>query len=1558
MKARGSGATQGTAKPKPGSLESLQTGQNEQARPPPRGKPQLFFNNKTSNYSETCGPIHGHLGSSTGTSVPMPPRPGSSLHDELPNNRRIIPGGSGVKQDTTSKFAGFDPPPAAILFPNSKSADFFPWNGNHPEDTLSDGLVKGGVNNKPQIPNETNTARPALWSSLKNKSGLQTLSTLFVAVLEKRQMSNRLNSPSTFKLPPRVTLTDTNREKWLRDLANPTIPLRRLSRTIPHGIRGKLLLEQFMSKNIPTARAVWLAKCVGSNDMRAFKRKGAPGTVGIGGEPMFIREWTIFVEQFLENTMSSCGQPDWKAKMDYAVRLASHLYSDHLLDQDHYLDWLLTSLDASSLERLPVSLLLVQIYWQDLVASRRRGRRLAEALLTHAKTLHSDGNDETNCQLSGYLEKLIAKLVVTRPACLLLPKTWDTQKDVLLALANKHPDSVLSKNFRNLDRRNQRLSSSPQRSKGTPKSPKKEVITLLDSLEGSIDISVEKISTNCLELIPNMLELLAILLQWASSIYREGIHRIYLVTRLIRKLNTAGFDTDGGILSFLFSMQPNKGFEPRNVFRIVAELIRSKHFSVGRYLQWLIATGSTSRDHGLSQHWACHLRLIAELPLTGLPDHVINLRHTLLQSMGFPIESEQQTLASAQDFIMQQVPNIFESTPPVGRLIQIHISDLSTTIRLRLGCWIRQQVASKVEAVESPPTKGQPFEGPANVSTIEPLDFYTVRQLMEQLGDFSILADILGVVASSSDYVVLAAVSDTLHYHVRTFAAISAFRPLFQSLARRYANLRRERPPERELLLSLTDLARTAKAEPQLMQLLAYDLNRCEQKNLVAACSPASDNMSEIQQITSVDTDEDIERILASGTSMDEQIMIRVFNKITARLEEQLNKENALKSAFVMWFYRLEAFDSGTFERLMNQWLTALLKSHQSKSILAALPTLISSGCITLENFYRLSEKCIHSLEAKDGISAAKVSLDLLHSILPNDELNRFCQIQDAYRYRLEQQKLCAELPTFVLLGLRQAVRLCLSHSSADIETHLSSLLSSSHLLALMRQYTVLEVDKVESLLFIDRDSRSEKLASSTEQLFYSLLDPANLQGLSQKSLEEQASSIIEISDEFSLPFCKLLLRQLLETHRATSELSNDKVTDAILLKVKIAIENDRWDWSELLTGLEGDHIMLKIRQHAEGEILAISANLGKDVVSAASYPGRFDESFIRRYLTVIDLAATDMLPSEQAVTMTAIVDKLKKVVGMLTQPAAKTKDPDSMETEPSTTSTLVADVCQWLRAVLRLAIIHRPTSQVDRSRNQTQATFIWLLRALFTHPALQRFPEMTEYLFDVASYFSDDLPDDLRAHLTRLAAAKPSQDARSAFIFGTLPSPDGWLNLITPSTAPSSNATSTPQGSQCQPQTQSSYPNSQTQSPSPMPMHRSLSQQSLSKLAVTGQPQQQNKGPPGLQRFASAQVPSPQQMQMQQLAQQRSASVSPMQGLSQNLNQAQGSGAGTAGQASSGFWSTGVVGAGLGHGKEKVEVRSVPFVVRRWEVLPDQGSLAGGNDTALSLGLFEARRV
>lgn len=199
----------------------------------------------------------------------------------------------------------------------SGHADFFSWSGNHHEDDWSTEAIQKGTWDRGNQ-NEASSARLAIFPALKQKSGLNALSTIFMGVLNKRRHRGQITAPSTFKPPPRVTLTDTKREIWLKDLANPAISLRRLSRTIPHGIRGRTLLDQCLNKDVPAERAVWLAKCVGANEIRASKRKGASGAFVLGGEMKWIRDWTVFVEQFVEAVVSTFGEPDWKVKVTYA----------------------------------------------------------------------------------------------------------------------------------------------------------------------------------------------------------------------------------------------------------------------------------------------------------------------------------------------------------------------------------------------------------------------------------------------------------------------------------------------------------------------------------------------------------------------------------------------------------------------------------------------------------------------------------------------------------------------------------------------------------------------------------------------------------------------------------------------------------------------------------------------------------------------------------------------------------------------------------------------------------------------------------------------------------------------------------------------------------------------------------------------------------------------------------------------------------------------------------------------------------------------------------------
>lgn len=203
-----------------------------------------------------------------------------------------------------------------LLMQHLVPTDYFPWIGGHSEDSLNENSTKRGYFDKQSFPSESNAARPSVFPGLKSTSGLQILSSQFVLALDQSRLHRFIKSNFTFKPPPRVTLTDAKRENWLRDLANPTIPLRRLSRTIPHGIRGKALLDHCLGKNIPTWRAIWLARCVGANEIRALKRKGTTGAfIATGGENKWTRDWTSNIQQSIGMLVESCGSDRWKTRL-------------------------------------------------------------------------------------------------------------------------------------------------------------------------------------------------------------------------------------------------------------------------------------------------------------------------------------------------------------------------------------------------------------------------------------------------------------------------------------------------------------------------------------------------------------------------------------------------------------------------------------------------------------------------------------------------------------------------------------------------------------------------------------------------------------------------------------------------------------------------------------------------------------------------------------------------------------------------------------------------------------------------------------------------------------------------------------------------------------------------------------------------------------------------------------------------------------------------------------------------------------------------------------------
>lgn len=483
------------------------------------------------------------------------------------------------------------------------------------------------------------------------------------------------------------------------------------------------------------------------------------------------------------------------------------------------------------------------------------------------------------------------------------------------------------------------------------------------------------------------------------------------------------------------------------------------------------------------------------------------------------------------------------------------------------------------------PTKDPTIEDTTTVSLISPHDFHIVRSYLEQFEDLPLLADVVNIVISSLDPSVLASATDTMHFHLKSFRAIGAFDSLFGRMVTKYALIRTIRFPERELLLSLTNLTRTMQLDGQLLQLLHYDLSRLDQKNSMAACSPASDNMGEVMYNVSSNAEDEIERILSSGNSMDQQVMARVLRKITSSLQDCVSKGLLQSDSYSSWFYRLRSFDDSTFDVVLNEWVHLRLVNHQVEVLFLALPTLVGSGCMPLSGFLESLRAYVVKTAIGQPEITFRTALEGLHSLLPSEVLANTWSPSDGYRFRLEQRKLCYEPEARIVQFIGELIELGTSLPAQKVGEQLSTLLSSSPVLEILKHYTLTDTSHISKLstASLNGELKRQYLQVSLS----SLLDPQGelgehifamhdgvsqlmrLQGLASKSPEQQIFAIFDIASELSMPFCRCMVQQIFASDPIPTEGSSDGLSVALLNAIKSALEKDQPSGLELLATLD-----------------------------------------------------------------------------------------------------------------------------------------------------------------------------------------------------------------------------------------------------------------------------------------------------------------------------------------------------------------------------------------------------
>ncbi|KAL8994916.1 MAG: hypothetical protein Q9169_005253 [Polycauliona sp. 2 TL-2023] len=1229
-----------------------------------------------------------------------------------------------------------------------EAADFSPWRGIHAEDVLGEFTVKHGFYDKIQVSqNESGTARPTAWRNYKQQSGLDVLSSLFVSVLSQRQVNGSVTAGCTFKPPPRVTLTDSKREAWLGELAKPTVSLRRLSRTIPHGIRGRVLLDHSLAKKIPTSRSIWFAKCVGANEIRAFKRKGASGAFAAGGESKWIKEWTANVEQFLDTLIGNCGSDGWRDNMTYGLRLSTHLFAEGLLDRDHYFDWLLSAIDQVDLDPLPLYLLIIKLHLKELGQCRRYGRRLAESLLEQLHSIEKNVSPDLYIAVKTKIVNLINVFMVTSPASFLMPRRWLRYQSMLQGIINA-PEATL---FKQICERNVRLQVMAGFDADSEVKISRTLIKILESIASGTNIS--STAKELLEVTSDPELLIRTCLCWSTSIFSTSCPRLYIAARLLQSWSDMELDVQTHVLHFLAVDAKAVDVENARLYRIVAELIWSRHFSVGIYLNWVIANGLVKRC-GATTEVSPAIELLTGIPSHGLSAHVSNLRRNLLRSVGIELKDE--------DYDVTQWRASFDRDhrDPHDRPANLLAADRlpggrhehTLAVKLNVGHWIRQKLQSRSESRQAA-SEGPP-EHCTTDSIFDESQFDSVLAVLEYLEDFTAIGELLLFHSKSHQLQMLTAIAVTASHYLDIFQACGTADTLFVHLMQQQPHLS-SKPGYLALLEALIDMAEHLPNRSLDTRILQKQKQKHESKSAIAACSPISEHMAEALQIehsgTSLPGTDHIEQLLASGTSMDKQLLRDVFGLVWRRFE--IGVAASVQSGFTEagLLTRLRPFDAIAVTEMTICRVDELLVSG---SQLAHQSMWISLVCAKVISFDELMNRVLQALRQVDD---PRVQSELIAATV--DCLTRGRPRASSstshlyYRFYAQQQRALRDLSPSTVSLLQHVLEFAY-RTPEDSSLSISKLLGEPAFMALLRRIP----DSNQQGKAVFKEIFSPDLTMEGAVQTFGKLALSSATEENPGSRDDKLRVLLDNVTLSNLSLCTLYLEATLVSEGKTDENAAPELVLVTLKMLPFASTRKIAHWVSVITGLSPQQKQA-IGDRAEMEIFVLLASTSQ--LSTAEFSKEVE------YLLSLVSVADQSLHS--TVSATRIVTQFyDTLVHLSASPFPSSSGPDGRAGLKDSIPSAEPFEYVKLYAILRLLHAHHTAFCAPNVSEDALTKLLVQLGLLFDLASLSTHTYLSTDICDFLTVISDSLPATVQARCIRTLQSQHRKDARLHYVFAS----------------------------------------------------------------------------------------------------------------------------------------------------------------------------------------------
>jgi len=561
----------------------------------------------------------------------------------------------------------------------------------------------------------------------------------------------------------------------------------------------------------------------------------------------------------------------------------------------------------------------------------------------------------------------------------------------------------------------------------------------------------------------------------------------------------------------------------------------------------------------------------------------------------------------------------------------------------------------------------------------------------------------------------------------------------------------------RVFLVSLSDLASRLPGQNTVAQQLSQELARSDRKTAADACSPVSDHMA-LLQTSAADFTDEIEKVLASGNSMDQATLERLFQRITLRLEESWEKSSDNQRSCGLLLTRLRTFDAQQFDSLMTVWVSRLLRIQNRPTMMQAFGPLISFGCLALQDVIVGSR----SIEAMGSVQGSSLAYEALELLVPSFTVPESMTLEEGYRLRIKQAHLQKDNPVEVLNVVRR-----MFETAIDLDKPLDTeILRSAEfhelLQALVLSDTHRFVDSFVMPLF-------QSCAPEAVVVLNRCIDGLLLAGKENEPVTTEV--LLNLADDLSLPFCQVKLAAMFKRDDTVMEGADSRQSDdleAFDRAIESAVAAGKTTWASIVPLLDPS-IAQRLRQRAEVRFLALFPSL-RATSGEDSMQNRIVHA--ENLLHIIDATAYSVATNKTSVSVTSLASDIVATLNGLWLLLANLQSPEIKD----------AIMSKWLPLLLSFTTIHIPSFEATKAGHESRAKAILTLTAIFLQLQALDFTtedikNLAEQAFDLALFLVDALPEDMRQQCIR-SLRDTASSPRVSYIFSFAPNPTEWLVL------------------------------------------------------------------------------------------------------------------------------------------------------------------------------------